>query len=118
MFRKITDEDASIMGFTSDWCRPDWLICTVLPVPPPAVRPSIKQFNGMRSEDDITHKLVDILKTNLTLARKLEKKETSDDTIEGFIDLFNITWLLLLIIKSRILINQVIDPVRPLKNNY
>ena len=41
----------------------------------------------MRSEDDITHKLVDILKTNITLARKLEKKETSDDTIEGFIDL-------------------------------
>ena len=87
IFRKITDEDANIMGFTKDWCRPDWLICTVLPVPPPAVRPSIKQFNGMRSEDDITHKLVDIVKTNITLARKLEKKETSDETIEGFIDL-------------------------------
>ena len=87
IFRKITDEDAYIMGFTKDWCRPDWLICTVLPVPPPAVRPSIKQFNGMRSEDDITHKLVDIVKTNITLGRKLEKKETSDETIEGFIDL-------------------------------
>ena len=51
------------------------------------MRPSIKQFNGMRSEDDITHKLVDIVKTNNVLAKKVEKKETSDDTIEGFIDL-------------------------------
>ena len=32
----------------------DWLICTVLSRPS-MVRPSIKQFNGMRSEDDITH---------------------------------------------------------------
>ena len=87
IFRKISDEDAYILGFTKEWCRPDWLICTVLPVAPPAVRPSIKQFNGMRSEDDITHKLVDIVKTNNVLAKKLEKKETSDDTIEGFIDL-------------------------------
>ena len=87
IFRKITDEDAYILGFTKEWCRPDWLVCTVLPVPPPAVRPSIKQFNGMRSEDDITHKLVDIVKTNNVLGKKLEKKETSDDTIEGFIDL-------------------------------
>jgi DNA-directed RNA polymerase II subunit RPB1 len=87
IFRKITDEDAYIMGFTKDWCRPDWLICTVLPVAPPAVRPSIKQFNGMRSEDDITHKLVDIVKTNITLSKRLDKKETSDETIEGFIDL-------------------------------
>ena len=25
------------------------------------VRPSVKQFNNQRSEDDITHKLIDIL---------------------------------------------------------
>tara|TARA_B100000767_G_scaffold275178_1_gene310840 strand:- start:779 stop:5155 length:4377 start_codon:yes stop_codon:yes gene_type:complete len=87
IFRKITDEDAYIMGFTKEWCRPEWLICTVLPVPPPSVRPSIKQFNGMRSEDDITHKLVDIVKTNNSLAKKLERNETPEETIEGFIDL-------------------------------
>ena len=42
--------------------RPDWLICSVLPVPPPSVRPSVRQGAGLRSEDDITHKLIDIIK--------------------------------------------------------
>ena len=87
IFRKITIEDCNIMGFTEDWCRPHWLICTVLPVAPGAVRPSIKQPNGTRSEDDITHKLVDIIKTNDTLRKKLENKTTSNETIMGFVDL-------------------------------
>jgi len=87
MFRKISIEDCNILGFTEEWCRPHWLICTVLPVPPGAVRPSIKQPNGTRSEDDITHKLVDIIKTNDTLRKKLENKTTSNETIAGFVDL-------------------------------
>ena len=87
IFRKISEEDLSLLGFSEKWCKPEWLICTVLPVPPPAVRPSIKQMNGQRSEDDITHKLVDILKTNNTLEKKLENKNTSNDTINGFWDL-------------------------------
>tara|TARA_B110001469_G_scaffold127558_1_gene148982 strand:+ start:3285 stop:7664 length:4380 start_codon:yes stop_codon:yes gene_type:complete len=87
MFKRITDEDCAIMGFDKNWCRPDWLICTVLPVCPPAVRPSIRQHTGARSEDDITHKLVDILKTNNTLKKKLENKSTPPETIEGFWDL-------------------------------
>ena len=40
----------------------------VLPVP--AVRPSVKQFNNQRSEDDITHKFIDILKTNNHLKKE------------------------------------------------
>ena len=87
IFRKISIEDCNIMGFSEDWCRPHWLVCTILPVSPPAVRPSIKQPNGTRSEDDITHKLIDILKTNNQLRKKLENKTTSNETINGFIDL-------------------------------
>ena len=87
MFKRITDEDCAIMGFDKNWCRPDWLICTVLPVCPPAVRPSIRQHTGQRSEDDITHKLIDILKANITLKKKLENKSTPVETIEGFWDL-------------------------------
>ena len=64
IFRRISDEDCEVMGFSRKWCRPDWLICTMLPVSPPSVRPSIRQFGGQRSEDDITHKLHDIIKTN------------------------------------------------------
>jgi DNA-directed RNA polymerase II subunit RPB1 len=54
------------MGLSRYWCRPDWMICTVLPIPPPQVRPSVIQDNNQRSEDDLTHKLAEIIKTNNT----------------------------------------------------
>ena len=48
------------------------MICQVLPVPPPAVRPSVRQDNNQRSEDDLTFALVSILKNNNTLIQKLK----------------------------------------------
>ena len=84
MFRRISDEDCEVMGLSKDWCRPDWLICQNLPVAPPAVRPSIRQFNGARSEDDITHKFIDIIKTNNQLKKKLENGKSQENTIEDW----------------------------------
>ena len=72
LFRRITDEDVDFMGLSRHWCRPDWMVCTVLPVPPPQVRPSVVQDNNQRSEDDLTHKLFDIIKTNKILQQKIE----------------------------------------------
>ena len=66
LFRRITDEDVDFIGLNRFWCRPDWMICTVLPIPPPQVRPSVIQDNNQRSEDDLTHKLAEIIKTNNT----------------------------------------------------
>ena len=66
LFRRILDEDVDFMGLNRFWCRPDWMICTVLPIPPPQVRPSVIQDNNQRSEDDLTHKLAEIIKTNNT----------------------------------------------------
>jgi DNA-directed RNA polymerase II subunit RPB1 len=66
LFRRITDEDVDFMGLNRYWCRPEWMICTVLPIPPPQVRPSVIQDNNQRSEDDLTHKLAEIIKTNNT----------------------------------------------------
>jgi DNA-directed RNA polymerase II subunit RPB1 len=66
LFRRILDEDVDFMGLSRFWCRPDWMICTVLPIPPPQVRPSVIQDNNQRSEDDLTHKLAEIIKTNNT----------------------------------------------------
>ncbi|MDD1720085.1 MAG: DNA-directed RNA polymerase subunit A', partial [Methanoregulaceae archaeon] len=42
----------------------EWTVLTVLPVPPVTMRPSIILENGQRSEDDLTHKLVDINRIN------------------------------------------------------
>ena len=66
LFRRITDEDVDFMGLSRYWCRPDWMICTVLAIPPPQVRPSVITDNNQRSEDDLTHKLAEIIKTNNT----------------------------------------------------
>ena len=71
LFRRITDEDVDFMGLSRFWCRPDWMICTVMAVPPPQVRPSVIQDNNQRSEDDLTHKLFDIVNTNNTLQDKI-----------------------------------------------
>jgi DNA-directed RNA polymerase II subunit RPB1 len=68
LFRAITDEQCALMGLSSEWARPDWMIITVLPVPPMPVRPSV-HADGRRSEDDLTHKLSDILKANIGLQR-------------------------------------------------
>ena len=38
------------------------LICQTLAVPPPAVRPSVKHDSQQRSEDDISHIIVNIIK--------------------------------------------------------
>ena len=46
----------------------------VLPVAPLSVRPSVKADNNTRSEDDITHKYFDILKTNRSLRQKWKNK--------------------------------------------
>ena len=69
---KITDEDSFVLGVNPEVARPEWLVLTVLPVPPVTVRPSIILDTGERSEDDLTHKLVDILRINQRLLENME----------------------------------------------
>jgi DNA-directed RNA polymerase II subunit RPB1 len=82
LLRTITDEDVEFMGFSRHWCRPDWLMCTVLPIPPPQVRPSVMQDNNQRSEDDLTAKLADIIKAN----KELQKLMAADPTKKSIHD--------------------------------
>jgi len=72
IFKRISDEDVSFMGFSPVYSRPDWMICQVMSVPPPAVRPSVKHDSQQRSEDDLSHILVNIIKTNKILQEKLQ----------------------------------------------
>jgi len=71
-FEKITDEDSLLMGWRPESARPEWCILTVLPVAPVTVRPSITLESGIRSEDDLTHKLVDIIRINQRLRENLD----------------------------------------------
>jgi len=69
---RITDSDAEVMGFDLEVARPEWMVLTVLPVPPVTARPSITLESGERSEDDLTHKLVDIIRINHRLDENIE----------------------------------------------
>jgi DNA-directed RNA polymerase II subunit RPB1 len=67
ILRRISEDELRIIGLNSDYARPEWMILTVLPVPPPPVRPSISMDGtgtGMRNEDDLTYKLGDIIRAN------------------------------------------------------
>ena len=72
IFKRISDEDVTFMGFSPVFSRPDWMICQVMSVSPPAVRPSVKHDAQQRSEDDLSHILVNIIKTNKTLQEKIQ----------------------------------------------
>jgi DNA-directed RNA polymerase subunit A' len=68
--QRITDAD--LMYFEMRGMRPEWFIITLLPVPPVTMRPSITLETGERSEDDLTHKLVDIVRINKRLAENID----------------------------------------------
>ncbi|MBI5036007.1 DNA-directed RNA polymerase subunit A', partial [Candidatus Micrarchaeota archaeon] len=66
---RIPDEDLKRVGVRA---RPEWMVITVIIVPPVTVRPSITLETGERSEDDLTHKLVDILRINQRLGENID----------------------------------------------
>jgi DNA-directed RNA polymerase beta' subunit len=82
IFKKISNEDAELLGFDVNDARPEWMICTVVPVSPPAVRPSVRQDNNQRAEDDLTSKFAEIVKNVNLLKRELEKALKKDTDLE------------------------------------
>ena len=68
---KVPDEDLELLGIDPTTLRPEWGILTYLLVPPVTVRPSITLESGQRSEDDLTHKLSDIIRANQRLWENL-----------------------------------------------
>ena len=71
-FERIGDDDLRLLGFEPEVARPEWMILQVLPVPPVDVRPSIILQSSIRAEDDLTHKLVDIIKINQRVRENIE----------------------------------------------
>jgi DNA-directed RNA polymerase II subunit RPB1 len=85
VFRRISDADAGLLGLDPRYARPEWLVLTVMPVPPPHVRPSVEQGTGMRADDDITHKLSEIIKANIAVAnaQKSGQPQVTQDQYEA-----------------------------------
>jgi len=67
-FEKVSDEDRAYLGLK---IRPEWMVLSIIPVLPITIRPSITLESSDRSEDDLTHKLVDILRINQRLEENI-----------------------------------------------
>lgn len=92
VLRKISDEDLALLGLSDEYARPDWMILTILPVPPPPVRPSISADGGaMRSEDDLTYKLGDIIKASANV-RRCEEEGAPAHVIAEFEQLLQVRY--------------------------
>merc|ERR1719234_1484104 len=63
-FKRISDADCEKLGLNPKFSRPEWMVITVLPVPPLSVRPAVFLGASAKSQDDLTHKLSDIIKVN------------------------------------------------------
>ncbi|GAC98800.1 hypothetical protein PHSY_006395 [Pseudozyma hubeiensis SY62] len=79
ILKKMSSEDIATLGLSEDNARPDWMVLTVLPVPPPPVRPSV-QDGG---EDDLMYKLADVIRANATL-KKMEQEGTPAHILADF----------------------------------
>eukprot|EP00468_Gymnochlora_sp_CCMP2014_P009815 CAMPEP_0167763390 /NCGR_PEP_ID=MMETSP0110_2-20121227/13339_1 /TAXON_ID=629695 /ORGANISM="Gymnochlora sp., Strain CCMP2014" /LENGTH=1805 /DNA_ID=CAMNT_0007650455 /DNA_START=17 /DNA_END=5434 /DNA_ORIENTATION=+ len=87
IFKRIRKEDCELLGFNVNFGRPDCFILTVLPVPPPAVRPSVKfDSSGASSSDDLTYKIAEIVKANNALKRQ-EADGAASHVLETMIDM-------------------------------
>ncbi len=64
---RVPEKDAYLLGLKPGHSSPGWMVLTVLPIPPVTIRPSITLETGERAEDDLTHKLSDIVRINQRL---------------------------------------------------
>lgn len=83
ILKKIPEEDFKFLGFDSKFCRPEWLMLVNIIVPPPAMRPSIVMNGHLRAEDDLTHKLSDIVKANAYL-KKYEQEGAPSHIVRDY----------------------------------
>ena len=77
-FKRYLDDDIHFIGLHPVWSRPEYMICTVLPIAPPVVRPSVKHDAQQRSEDDLTHIYFALLKACNTLQEKINNNASQE----------------------------------------
>lgn len=85
LFRNIPEQDIVDLGYSKSF-KPENFILEVLLVPPPHVRPSISMDASLKSQDDLTHKLSEIVKTN-NLLKKQQESNCENTAIKALQDL-------------------------------
>ena len=76
----ISDEDVVHLGLDPATSHPRDMILTTMLVPPPIIRPSIMVSEGSRArgQDDLTMRLVEVVKRNEALRKVLQRRSPDD----------------------------------------
>lgn len=84
ILRKISASDCILMGMHPTHSHPKNMVFEALPVSPPVVRPSVMMDPSVRTQDDLTHKLIEIIKTNQMVEKYLtsSQKNVLDEHIK------------------------------------
>lgn len=77
-FQRLSDTSVRILGFDPQYSHPSRMICTVLAVPPLTVRPPVMMDDNQRMDDDLSHKLIDIVRSNQKLREQIDKGQSRD----------------------------------------
>lgn len=77
-FQRLSDISIRILGFDPKYSRPAWMVCTVLAVPPLTVRPPVVMDDNQRMDDDLSHKLIDIVRSNQKLREQIDRGQPRD----------------------------------------
>merc|ERR1712050_119633 len=85
LLKRINEIDIRILGFDPTLARPEWMIITLLPIPPPIMRPSVSSEISTH-EDDLTIALKEIIKKNNEI-KNLDKAGISDACEDKFVDM-------------------------------
>lgn len=85
ILKNVSDVDCRSMGMIPERSRPEGMIHLTFPVPPVQMRPSAKGdfMGGASMEDDLTHKLADILKANIRIVKNKENQTENNMKFGG-----------------------------------
>jgi DNA-directed RNA polymerase II subunit RPB1 len=79
VLKRIEREDYHALSCSEDGVQPHWLAIEVLPVPPTVIRPSNLSNAAARGEDDLTHKLSDVVRMRNNTRSKQKAKGSDGD---------------------------------------
>jgi DNA-directed RNA polymerase II subunit RPB1 len=77
-FQRMTENTVKILGFDPKFSHPAWMVCTVLAVPPLTVRPPVVMEDNQRMDDDLSHVLINIVRSNQKLRELIGAGQSRD----------------------------------------
>ena len=77
-FQRMSDDVIRSLGFNPKYSHPAWMVCTVLAVPPLTVLPPVVMDDNQRMDDDLSHKLIDIVRANQKLREQIDKGQPKE----------------------------------------